>query len=772
MAGQKRQCANCRYYQDSSLAGNGWCTHPKRQFSSDVKILVRRGELACRNSWGGDLFQSVDDDDQQTDSPDSFPVASSASTSVPIEDEVTSVVTPPTRLPSSADDEDRVVSDRPAPRPKDVKSDDDGHNDAARHDQDERAKVMARGTQAALRYARERHLHRLSRVAESVEGTDTDDDPPRSQAQGESSSEPGMPDPTDQFPQHSSDSPRQTPFTLGKRYEKRRRNFGFVDGPVPRDEVERHHPIGDADRFDSIPEPDPDFALPSWRDRPDLGPDKDDGNAATIEDDSDSVLPEKTTQTAYGHVMERARRIRESRRASLSRPHQKRVPASKDQGDPLFSKDSRGVASHRRDSEDARFAPSEGRENVDRHVSQYVRTNGRQSDSHFHSGARNRSDSEPSIGSYARFHGSARPSSMNQEAEEAHSRMYTEDTAETTAETFEGSGESLLSVTCVSPVTQSPHPHESLIFEDNTDDHGDAQTPRGFNTDKQRSGRRRDVEESARADRSAEAVDTAEHSEEEEETAQYPGFTFDEFHRADRHLAKADDRLPDIDENLFSETFDRSSSRRRTRVDVLRQTHNRADEADEREREADTASLHNAHRTLSGIESPRDNLFRSGRFRALEQHSSGSEHTTSASTDYRRYVPHDEYRDSSGDDPILKNEVEEDVSRSERVFRREELIDTSIQIAPDIPRACRTCRSFRSADGGSRGWCTNAWAFTHRRMVNEHNLACRTSIGCWWLPADRYWIIEDDEAFAAATPRMDELIASDAPAPKHKVYGD
>src|SRR5699024_7813727 len=67
---------------------------------------------------------------------------------------------------------------------------------------------------------------------------------------------------------------------------------------------------------------------------------------------------------------------------------------------------------------------------------------------------------------------------------------------------------------------------------------------------------------------------------------------------------------------------------------------------------------------------------------------------------------------------------------------------------------------FRSAEGGTRGWCTNEWAFTHRRMVNEDDLACETTIGCWWLPADRYWLIEDDDGYASPTPHMDDLIAT------------
>src|SRR5687768_178169 len=56
MSDLTRQCRNCRFFQSSQLAGNGWCTHPKRQMASEVKLLVRERELGCRNSWGDDLF--------------------------------------------------------------------------------------------------------------------------------------------------------------------------------------------------------------------------------------------------------------------------------------------------------------------------------------------------------------------------------------------------------------------------------------------------------------------------------------------------------------------------------------------------------------------------------------------------------------------------------------------------------------------------------------------------------------------------------------------
>jgi hypothetical protein len=93
------------------------------------------------------------------------------------------------------------------------------------------------------------------------------------------------------------------------------------------------------------------------------------------------------------------------------------------------------------------------------------------------------------------------------------------------------------------------------------------------------------------------------------------------------------------------------------------------------------------------------------------------------------------------------------------IERDTELLDMTIEIAPDVPRACATCRNYRPSEQPGRGWCTNTWAFTHRQMVNETDIACDSTIGCWWLPADEeVWLTELDIA-SEATPRVDRLIA-------------
>lgn len=53
----KQRCGSCRFFEDAGLAGNGWCHHPLRKTTSDLLILVRRNELACRDAWEHCLWE-------------------------------------------------------------------------------------------------------------------------------------------------------------------------------------------------------------------------------------------------------------------------------------------------------------------------------------------------------------------------------------------------------------------------------------------------------------------------------------------------------------------------------------------------------------------------------------------------------------------------------------------------------------------------------------------------------------------------------------------
>lgn len=53
---QKRKCMNCRFFESNNMAGSGWCRHPDRVQLNNL-VMVRKTELACRNTWDADLWE-------------------------------------------------------------------------------------------------------------------------------------------------------------------------------------------------------------------------------------------------------------------------------------------------------------------------------------------------------------------------------------------------------------------------------------------------------------------------------------------------------------------------------------------------------------------------------------------------------------------------------------------------------------------------------------------------------------------------------------------
>jgi hypothetical protein len=91
---------------------------------------------------------------------------------------------------------------------------------------------------------------------------------------------------------------------------------------------------------------------------------------------------------------------------------------------------------------------------------------------------------------------------------------------------------------------------------------------------------------------------------------------------------------------------------------------------------------------------------------------------------------------------------------------RDEELGLPVQVAPGVPRMCQTCRDFRPAESGQRGWCTNRFAFSHRRMVDADELPCASPIGAWWLPHDEVWLATADaQDHSQPTPLVDGLLA-------------
>lgn len=66
--------------------------------------------------------------------------------------------------------------------------------------------------------------------------------------------------------------------------------------------------------------------------------------------------------------------------------------------------------------------------------------------------------------------------------------------------------------------------------------------------------------------------------------------------------------------------------------------------------------------------------------------------------------------------------------------RQHDPIDASARYA-GVPRCCATCVSYQRGDGNARGHCHNVHVFTIPHPVDGDGLACRSSMGSWWLPA-------------------------------------
>lgn len=125
-----------------------------------------------------------------------------------------------------------------------------------------------------------------------------------------------------------------------------------------------------------------------------------------------------------------------------------------------------------------------------------------------------------------------------------------------------------------------------------------------------------------------------------------------------------------------------------------------------------------------------------------------------------RSLPHQTQQivDEFGDQPLFAAQplpAEADFEIDAQYARNESATYTS----PRLERICQTCRDFRPAENGERGWCNNKWAFNHRRMVDADDLACRNSLGSWWTPKDESWRRDGDiSRHAQQTPRVDQWL--------------
>ncbi|HWV33991.1 MAG TPA: hypothetical protein VNZ55_00055, partial [Thermomicrobiales bacterium] len=285
-------------------------------------MLVRKDELACRNSWGSDLWVSATAPDSNT--PDQPAAQLTEDIVIPpqkLDDVIESVVASdfaerPSTPVSDDDDasaEDVVVGEAslvPEQREPSLPDQDDltSINTAAHNDQEHRAQVIARGSLDAILQARERVQRRRGAGQ-------------RSTPHAEDSSD--VPQPVTEDVRPDTVQSRQVPANQEQRspLERQRVQFGRAYNdptpPVPvsetrGDERDSGSSGYDADIFDSVPEIDPAVELPHI----------DEATRRRIEQEqavdelegSGEILPEEQL-SSYDLVLQRARAIRAAARA-------------------------------------------------------------------------------------------------------------------------------------------------------------------------------------------------------------------------------------------------------------------------------------------------------------------------------------------------------------------------------------------------------------------------------------------------------------------------
>ncbi|MGN6485936.1 MAG: hypothetical protein ACTHMX_16220, partial [Thermomicrobiales bacterium] len=273
-----------------------------------MRILVRKDELACRNSWGSDLWSSA-----TGEQPEAAPMPDT-STQLPIsmdrrDDEVTSVVhrDAPVRARQDVVERDDIMVVEASLVPELREPGDDAGNAAAHADQEHRARILARGgNHSAIQDARERMLARRSPLAgaDPIPSTRDQHDDDAAASEPESApTEPVHAEPADPAAFDRTSTPDDAPIRplaprlYGEQGRSRRSQPAHAEGSSSAPDEE--------DRYNSVPAIDPTIDLPLR-------------NAEAAADTTTSDEPGETQDapgtggqvTVYDAVLERARAIR------------------------------------------------------------------------------------------------------------------------------------------------------------------------------------------------------------------------------------------------------------------------------------------------------------------------------------------------------------------------------------------------------------------------------------------------------------------------------
>ncbi len=825
MSDSKRQCSKCQFFQTAQLSGNGWCTHPKRQVASDIKILVREKELACRNSWGDDLWV------------DAAAGASGAEVVAParrglfhlnnrVDDEVTSVVDTSARhdsgkgsnpLDGNADDvvtltsvrHDDAIAPGTAPSPAT-----DDLNAPAIADQAERARLMARGSKDAVQKARERHTQRRKPLRATI----TPDEPESSSDRVLEAQDRGQYNRTRETDDR--DDYRDTP-------------------PVPREEVAANGNAlsparGTDERFDTRARLKPEVDLTQLR-----------GfltRAGTSRHDADGgAAGSSNGESPYDLVLKRAQEIkaagdveREYHRSTLNGRHDPE-PASDPDPAPLPIVERGPVP-------DLASPVTVPRTAVVWDV------NGQQLSVAFE---RARAAIEQPIQvppvrpNAVRGHDHAPAASREPISPEQAARVWTDQQAnlelddgpDPLDEFDDRAGEDRDPAGLSTHAATEPEgPYDDWDEDEPDSIPSPVESPRGswwrsLNFGRKRRYRSQPMDDAA--DMYGNHGDDPEIDDEYvsmDDDAPFPGhghdddvddrFTADvgngvapfpvflgtddiepmfatsdeswmqdewefpepqpvEWHESRARLLESswEPVVPETRSIGAASTLTASGdqfvsfqSESRTAI-ASRPPDMRAYSFDEPSgMETLRAALFGEDRQPSGYDGDARDVAAPYVVTADRSHRQPS-HTTEPQTRGRDRVVDRTAGQAAGEagrfftdrpDRIStfghsRGAFASDFDIRDAIDDQDDEFEREFDVASRVPKACSTCRSFRPLDNGERGWCTNDWASTHRQMVNAGDLACRSSIGDWWLAADTSWIPPSD-VIQPNTPRTDRLV--------------
>lgn len=771
MSVQKRKCSSCKFFNESPLPGNGWCTHQKRQLSSDVRILVRKGELACRDPWGIDYWSPREDtavaaepeDMVRPESPDRLVAGRRA------DDQVTSVTASlsgqPSRLgqadignhlSSRGARPDDVIVSKPSMLPEGAGSsisersferDRNDLNLPAHEDQQERVRIIARGNRDAIMKARERvMLRRGGSVSERAGDQDDAHHADNLSSAGYGNKLDDNVIGSDRFADvvdvpASRQINRQS---AEQRFGHVAPSRGYADPapPVPPEEVgDRDSTIvsrrTDADRFESVPEVKPDVELPRLRTflrATGAGTEKNEGSVP----DSDEQV-----ETSYDRVLQQAQAIK----TATQKERNARVIRNRPVADVRPASSRAPVHTSERVTP-ASSSPLASGHFRDETVGDVPHIN-LSHDDVISNVERDRRDTSGAFDVEASF-----------DDEVVDDEFYADDDSayeDADGRSPDGPQESWWRGLNLG-FRRRPHVYAAAANDSyDLDDWSDEE----FTTEPDSPEHERDDEwETANGGERVFSFANA-----SSDVSAHPSVSL-------RDPRSAEDEL--IDYELTDEVLETSFADDTDRVQAESFRQDCHPETEPRRRGA--ASTRRPLRDSGFALNDRHDMdaFRAALFGSDEDDRTVAYESATNRRPVQRHheppaVPRDEVP-TRRDEPRVAEAISgttwrryvEEPTFDIRNFvdQDDDLLDMRVQIAPDIPRACETCRNFRPSESGERGWCTNDFAFTHRQMVNASDMPCQSSIGCWWLPSDDTWMPAEDLAVRDnPTPLTDRLIA-------------